>query len=103
MKLQKEYGHPITEELKKLVKDVGIEDQILIHRLKKIQEERPLCRRYRRKMIKVGPLITEERSVTEIKKKKVKIKIRKSIMEVMDEFSKMLMTLIMKSEDSVEL
>ena len=75
----------------------------MIQKLKKIQEECALCIRYRRKMIKVGTPITEEISATEIKKLKEKIEIRKSIMEVMDEFLKMSMTLIIKSEDSVEL
>ena len=39
----------------------------------------------------------------QIKKLKEKIKIRKSIMKVIDEFLDMSMTIIMKSEDSVEL
>ena len=68
------------------MRDNGIEDQILMQKLKKIQEECALCRRYRRKKIEVGPQITKERTVTEIKKLKEGIKIRKSIMEVMDEF-----------------
>ena len=54
-------------------------------------------------MIKVGPLITEERSVTEIKKLKEGIEIRKSIMEAMDEFSKMVIPSIVVPEHPEEI
>ena len=74
-----------------------------MQKLTKIQEECALCRRYRRKKIKVRLLINEERSVTEIKKLKEGIEIRKSIMDVMDEFWKIVMVFVLKSEDSEEL
>ena len=74
-----------------------------MEKLRKIQEECALCTRYRRKKIKVGPLISEERSVTEIKKLKERINIQRSIIDMMNEFLKMVMEFVMKSEHSEEI
>ena len=52
------------------MKDNGIEDQILMKKLKKTQEECVLCRGYRRKEIRIGLSISEKRKATKIKKLK---------------------------------
>ena len=68
------------EELKILMKDSGIENQILMQRLKRVQEECVLCKKYRRKKLKSGTYLLNERNINEIKR---------NIIYIMNEFSKM--------------
>lgn len=86
---------PIMEEVKELVKDNGIENQILKWKLKKIKEKCIWCRRYRKEELS----ISEERNVMKITKSKGELNSSRDLIGTVTEFPKMLMTMIGVSSD----
>ena len=76
------------EEVKELVKDNEIGDQILRWKLKKIQEECTGCRRYRKEELS----ISEERNVIKITKMKGELISSRDLIGALTKFLKMLIT-----------